>query len=181
MALIFNLSKVILANLADLEFQLFTQSNNKLNTFRRLHLKLMQVRFEQQFFLGHDIYIRNRGNLTLGNRCCIGSYSRIWNYAPIMIGDDFLTAGCITFNSATHDSDTLEPKGMPIVIGDRVWCGINVTIIGGVTIGNDVVIGAGSVVVKDIPSGCIAAGVPAKKIKDLNRENVKIWKPFNWS
>jgi acetyltransferase-like isoleucine patch superfamily enzyme len=49
--------------------------------------------------------------------------------------------------------------------GDRVWIGANVTILKGVTIGNDAVVGAGSVVTKDIPEKAIAVGVPAKVIK----------------
>lgn len=53
----------------------------------------------------------------------------------------------------------------PTKIGDRVWIGANVTILKGVTIGNDVVIGAGSVVTKNIPEKAIAVGNPAKVIK----------------
>jgi len=53
----------------------------------------------------------------------------------------------------------------PTIIGDRVWLGANVTVLKGVTIGNDAVIGAGSVVTKDIPENAIAVGVPAKVIR----------------
>lgn len=53
----------------------------------------------------------------------------------------------------------------PTKIGDRVWIGANVTILKGVTIGNDAVVGAGSVVTKDIPEKAIAVGNPAKVIK----------------
>jgi acetyltransferase-like isoleucine patch superfamily enzyme len=180
MGIIFNLQKLLCSHLANLEFEL-TNFNGGEQFFRKKHFQLMGVKFNSKFYFGKYIDIRNKGNLSLGERCCIGSYSRIWNYAPITIADDFLTAGCLTLNSATHDPITLEPKGMPIQIGSRVWCGINVTIIGGVTIGDDVVIGAGSVVVKDIPSQCIAVGVPAKKIKDLDRQNIELWKPYGWN
>lgn len=179
MELVFNSGKILLSSLSDLEFKLFTPSHNRLNVCRLLYLKLMKVRFEKQCYMGHDIYIRNRGNLVLGNRCSIGSFTKIWNYAPITIGDDFMAASGLTINSATHDPVTLESRGVEINIGSRVWCGVNVTIIADVNIGDDVVIGAGSVVVKDIPSGCIAAGVPAKRIKDLDRANIKVYRPFN--
>jgi acetyltransferase-like isoleucine patch superfamily enzyme len=53
----------------------------------------------------------------------------------------------------------------PTKIGDRVWIGANVTILKGVTIGNDAVVGAGSVVTKDVPERAIAVGNPAKVIK----------------
>ncbi|BCL35194.1 acyltransferase [Nostoc sp. MS1] len=64
----------------------------------------------------------------------------------------------------------LPPLAQPMVskptrLGDRVWIGANVTILKGVTIGNDAVVGAGSVVTKDIPENAIAVGVPAKVIK----------------
>ena len=53
------------------------------------------------------------------------------------------------------------------VIGDNVTLGVNVTIIGPVTIGNNVIVGAGSVVVKDVPDNCVVAGDPAKIIKTI--------------
>lgn len=59
----------------------------------------------------------------------------------------------------------------PIVIGNKVWIGTNVTVLKGVKIGDGCVIAAGSLVTKDIPANCLAGGVPAKVIK----ENVK-WK-----
>jgi acetyltransferase-like isoleucine patch superfamily enzyme len=72
-----------------------------------------------------------------------------------------------------HDHG-LDPKlapleqvliSQPTYIGDRVWIGANVTILKGVTIGDDAVIGAGSVVTKDIPPQAIAVGNPAKVIR----------------
>ena len=59
----------------------------------------------------------------------------------------------------------------PIVIGDDCWFGSNVTVIGGVTIGNGTIIGAGSVVTKDIPSGVFAAGNPCRVIRELTQED----------
>lgn len=56
------------------------------------------------------------------------------------------------------------------IIGDNVSLGCNVTIIGGVHIGNNVTVGAGSVVVKDIPDNCIVAGNPAKVIRYKNED-----------
>lgn len=73
----------------------------------------------------------------------------------------------------------LSPKGRreklsqvkPVVIGNDVWIGGNCTILPGVTIGSNVVVAAGAVVTKDIPDNCLVAGVPAKKIKDLENDN----------
>jgi acetyltransferase-like isoleucine patch superfamily enzyme len=179
MELIHNLQKLCLEKLSDLEFKLLSVNYGDKQFFRTKYLQFMNIKIDSQVRMGHNIYIKNKGSLTLGKRCSIGSFTRIWNYAPISIGDDFSAAGGLTLNSATHDPITLQPKGVAIKIGDRVWCGVNVTIIAGVTIGDDVVIGAGSVVVKDLPSNCVAVGVPAKPFKELDREKVKLFTPFS--
>ena len=165
---------VVLKVLADLEFHLERNTTSPL--FGSIWLKKRGVQFEHPIALGHSLYIRNHGNLSLGQRCSFGSFTRIWNYNPISIGDDFMCAGGLTINTASHDPVNLAFIEDKIRIGNRVWCGLNVTILSGVTIGNDVVIGAGSVVISDLPSNCIAVGVPAKKIKNLNRSaDQEIW------
>lgn len=153
--------------LADLEFELL--DGRGCHFFRTTWLRMMNVSFQEPVRLGREIYLKQRGQLSLGPRCAIGSFTRILNYAPICVGSDFISAGGLTLNSATHDPVTLAPIGKPITIGSRVWCGQNVTILAGVTIGDDVVIGAGSVVVDDILSGTVAVGVPARKVRDLDR------------
>ena len=55
----------------------------------------------------------------------------------------------------------------PIAVGNNVFLGIGVIVLPGVTIGDNVIVGAGAVVVKDIPSGCVVAGVPARPIKSI--------------
>ena len=64
-----------------------------------------------------------------------------------------------------------EYSSKPITIGDNVWIGANVIILKGVSVGSGSVIAAGSVVTKDIPENCIAAGNPAKVVKDNLAEN----------
>lgn len=136
----------------------------------------MGVSFGEKIWVGKSLNLDNRGDFLLGERCALGSFVRIENWSRIKIGDDFVAAPGLHLNSGNHDPVTFKPKCLPIEIGDRVWCGVDVTIISGATIGNDVVIGAGSVVVKDIPSNSIAAGVPAKVIKPLDRKNKKnLW------
>lgn len=178
MELINRFIKLLLEYISNLEFNLFESIWTKKQFFRRTYLKFMNVNFTKDLRIGRDFYLKNKGKLTLGNRCCLGSFTKIWNYAPISVGDDFLASAGLVINSATHDPITLEPKGLEINIGSRVWCGINVTILAGVTIGDDVVIGAGSLVIKDIPSNSIAVGVPARKIKELNRSAPELWDFF---
>ncbi|MFK5636019.1 acyltransferase [Ornithinimicrobium sp. LYQ103] len=85
-----------------------------------------------------------------------------------------ITSGC---QFVTHDGGTLALRHLtpdlevtaPIIVGNRVYIGMNSMILPGVTIGDDVVIGAGSMVTKDIPAGSVAAGVPARVIKSIDQ------------
>ena len=74
-------------------------------------------------------------------------------------------------DSGFHDVDPerrLEPPtAQPITIGENVWLGARVVVMPGVTIGDDSVIGIGSVVTGDIPARSVAVGVPAKVVKQL--------------
>lgn len=92
----------------------------------------------------------------------------------ITIGDNvYVTAGC---QFITHDGGTLILRReipdleltAPIIIGNDVYVGVNTTILPGVRIGNRVIIGAGSIVAKDIPNNCVAAGVPARVVKTVD-------------
>ena len=92
--------------------------------------------------------------------------------ATVTIGDDVQIGPNVQLLTATHP---LEPgprkdkweAAEPIVIGDNVWLGGGVIVCPGVTIGADTVVGAGSVVTRDLPSGVIAAGSPARVIREL--------------
>jgi maltose O-acetyltransferase len=139
---------------------------------RRIYFILSRIKFEKNIWVGRNFFILRPGNLILGHRCAIGEFSRIENHALVSIGDDFLSAPGLVLNSGGHDPITLQPYAKPISIGHRVWCGINVSVLAGVNIGDDVVIGAGSLVCSNIPSNSIALGVPARVIKPLNRDAV---------
>ena len=114
--------------------------------------------------------------ITIGNHCTLRFGCHITASRAISIGDNLLTGTnvLITDNShgeATHEQMLLPPdrrpiysKG-PVVIGNNVWLGNNVCIMPGVTIGDGAVIGANSVVTHDIPPFSVAAGIPAKVIK----------------
>lgn len=157
------------------EFEaIFSQPNSSI-WIRRRYLKYCGTEFKMPLWIGRDMRLINGNNLILGKRCALGDYTRIIAWTPITIGDDFTGASGLHIDSGSHNTIDMSPQGAPIIIGNRVWCGINVTIIAGVTIGDDVVIGAGSVVCDDIPAGNIASGVPAKIIKPLNRLNTKVW------
>ncbi len=176
-----SLIHVLLHFFAEWEALFMHLTRPRLNTFawRRRELRHMGVAHGKEIFVGRNLFILRRGGVTLGNRCALGSHAQIVNHAPITIGDDFLGASDLILNSGSHDPLTLQPKGAAITIGDRVWTGVRVTILAGVNIGSDVVIGAGSVVTRDIPSGCVAAGVPARVLRKIDRTGVKVWSSFD--
>ena len=87
----------------------------------------------------------------------------------IRIGSDFwLGFGSRIFDADLHQMDADTPEGIEAVrIGDRVWIGADVLVLRGVQIGNDVVVGAGSIVTKDLPSGVLALGTPARPVRKI--------------
>jgi maltose O-acetyltransferase len=164
----------ILLSLSELEARV-SYPNDYLY-LRRLYLRVHKVKHGDKLWIGRGLRLNYPGNLILGERCAIGAFSKIANHALITIGDDFLSAPGLTIDSGTHDPLTMKPGKEPIKIGNRVWCGVNVTILSGVTIGDDVVLGAGAVVCDDIPSGSIAVGVPARTIRHIDRDpKMPLW------
>ena len=96
----------------------------------------------------------------------------ILDEAPVTIGDDCFVGPNVSIYTACHSTDPVERNtrqewAKPVTIGNNVWIGGSVTILPGVSIGDNVSIGAGSVVVNDIPSNTIAVGNPCKVIKQL--------------
>ena len=91
----------------------------------------------------------------------------------VHIGNNVMVAPNVTLSVTGHPVDPEYRRGgtqfsLPIVIGDDVWIGANSVILPGVTIGDNSVIGAGSVVTQDIPANSVAYGVPCRVIREIN-------------
>ncbi|MBD1577535.1 MULTISPECIES: sugar O-acetyltransferase [Vibrio] len=111
-------------------------------------------------------------NFTIGKGGFINYGLTVLDIAPVTIGDHVLIAPNVQLCAASHPillSERIQPFacGEPISIGDCVWIGAGSIVLGGVTIGSNSVIGAGSVVTKDIPDNVIAVGNPCKVIKTI--------------
>ena len=90
-------------------------------------------------------------------------------YAPVTIGDNCSFSFRNMIITSTHDIENFSTViAKPIKIGKNCWITSNVTILPGVTIGDSVIIGAGSVVTKDIPGGVFAAGNPCRVIHKID-------------
>lgn len=107
-------------------------------------------------------------NLTLVDDC------------DIFVGDNVMFAPNVTITTGTHPiHPILRSKkaqyNLPVHIGNNVWIGAGVTILPGVKIGDNTVIGAGSVVTKDIPANVVAIGSPCKVFRDINENDMKYY------
>jgi acetyltransferase-like isoleucine patch superfamily enzyme len=105
--------------------------------------------------------------LKIGNNCGF-SGTVVGCFINIEIGNNVRCGANTTItDSDWHNSDSRVGAPRSIVIKDNVWLGLNVIVMKGVTIGENTIIGAGSVVVNDIPENVIAAGNPCKVLKSL--------------
>lgn len=115
------------------------------------------------------------GDVHIGDRTIIGLGNTV--IGPVQIGNDVMFAQNVVVSAMNHGYEDINvpPSKQKdiikqIIIEDEVWIGANCVITIGVTIGKHSIVGAGSVVTKDIPPYCIAVGNPAKVIKKYNSE-----------
>lgn len=112
-------------------------------------------------------------NITLGRKVFFNFNCVVLDVMPVTIGNHTLFGPAVQIYTATHPLDAAERRrglesARPIVIGSDVWIGGGAIICPGVTIGDRSVIGAGSVVTRDIPADVIAAGNPARVLRSLS-------------
>jgi acetyltransferase-like isoleucine patch superfamily enzyme len=126
------------------------------------------VRIGSGCLLKEDIYLRAgpTGKITIGDRSAINSFCKIYGHGTVVIGEDTQIGPCSLITTTEHDyRNSLKTMYKPVKIGRGVWIGASVTILAGVEIGDQAVIGAGAVVKDDIPPNAVAVGIPAKVVK----------------
>jgi acetyltransferase-like isoleucine patch superfamily enzyme len=112
------------------------------------------------------------GEIQIGDHCLISPGVRISAATRVEVGDDSMLAAGVYLTDAdwhdVHDRTRSPGRSEPIVLERNVWIGDGVTVCKGVRVGENSVVGAGSVVVNDIPSNSIAAGNPARVVRELH-------------
>ena len=110
--------------------------------------------------------------ISIGKRFFANFNFTVLDEARVTIGDDCFIGPNVSIYTACHSTDPVERNtrqewAKPVTIGNNVWIGGSVTILPGVSIGDNVTIGAGSVVTRNIPSNTLAVGNPCKVVKNL--------------
>ena len=153
------------------------------NLLPREALDEQQALLEQIFSqIGEDVHFEKQLNVDYGVNTSLGSHVFInFNFvlldcAPVTIGDHVFIGPNVQIYTAHHPLDAATRDqhigwAEPITIGSHVWIGGGAIILPGVTIGDGAVIGAGSVVTKDVPAYHLAMGNPAKVSRTLPQEN----------
>ena len=136
------------------------------------------------------IFIDNMKEITIGKNFYSNIHFSFIGGCTVEIGDNVFVGPYCTLATGIHSLIAEERRisvdndgklhdfeyGKPIKIGNDVWIASNVTVCGGVTIGDRSVIGAGSVVTKDIPSGVLAAGNPCRVIREITEKDSMYFK-----
>lgn len=140
------------------------QSSEYLATLRELFTSGLG----EHCFIEGPIYINLAANLKIGNRVSINPYFKCMAAGKITIEDGAKLATGVSIITNNHDLYEREILTIePVHIKANAWIGANVTILPGVTIGKNAVIGAGSVVTHDVPDNTVVVGNPARPLKTL--------------
>ena len=137
---------------------------------QKLFSELIGKPVDETFGLFPPFYTDFGKNITIGKNVFINAGCKFQDQGGIFIGDGALIGHGVVLATLNHDMDPEKRQALhpaPIHIGKRVWIGANATICSGVTIGDNAVVAAGAVVVKDVPANTVVGGVPAKIIKEI--------------
>ncbi|HSF17317.1 MAG TPA: acyltransferase [Vicinamibacteria bacterium] len=133
---------------------------------------------EDGVFIGRNTILScKNGNIHLEERSNIGFNCEIFSAHRVRVGRDVMMAAYVYLVGGDHMRDRLDVAvseqgriGLPIEIGEGVWIGAHAVVGGGVVLGEHAIIGAGAMVLEDVPAYQVAAGVPAKIVRDRRKK-----------
>lgn len=146
---------------------IFRLSPRPLFGFRRWLLRLFGARVGNWVNIYPSSHIYYPWNLEIGDWSCIGEWALIYNLGKVSIGERVTLSQRVHLCAGTHDyhDATMPLMKLPINIGSSSWVCADAYIGPGVTVGTGAVVGARSVVVKDVPEWMVVAGNPARVLK----------------
>lgn len=159
--------------LAQAALKITIELNNKYHTpneIRELFSELTGSDVDETFKLFPPFYTECGKNIAVGKSVFINACCRFQDHGGITIGDGCFFGHNVTIATLNHEINPLNRANIipkPVTIGKKVWIGSDCTILPGVEIGEGAIIAAGSVVTKNVPRNTIAAGNPAKIVREI--------------
>ena len=139
---------------------------------RDLFARLFGKPVDPSFRVFPPFYTDFSKNITIGRRVFINAGCHFQDHGGVTLGDGCLIGHNVVFATLDHGTAPEDRGAMypaPIRLGKNVWVGSNSTILRGVTVGDNAIIAAGSVVTKDVAANTVVGGVPARHIRDIDR------------
>lgn len=145
---------------------------------RRDFLRTFVTKLDEGAMINSPFYMEFANHLEMGVNSFINYDCIMLNNAMVKLGDNVLVGPKVSFYTAIHPIDAKQREqwlvyAKPITVEDNVWIGGSATILGGVTIGKNAIVGAGAVVTKDVEPNTIVVGNPARVLRKITAEDSK--------
>lgn len=145
---------------------------------RRDFLRTFVAKLDEGAMINSPFYMEFANHLEMGVNSFINYDCIMLNNAMVKLGDNVLVGPKVSFYTAMHPIDAKQREqwlvyAKPITVEDNVWIGGSATILGGVTIGKNAIVGAGAVVTKDVEPNTIVVGNPARVLRKITTEDSK--------
>jgi acetyltransferase-like isoleucine patch superfamily enzyme len=148
---------------------------NDADEVRALFSELVGKKVDDSFLLIPPFYTAGGDEIRVGRNVFVNQNCTFYDLGGLDIGDDVLIGPNVSLITASHPLEPAQRRavtiGKPIVIERNVWIAAGATIIGGVTVGENSVVAAGSVVTKDVPRNTLVGGNPARVIRSIGDES----------
>ncbi|WP_288909115.1 sugar O-acetyltransferase [uncultured Megamonas sp.] len=145
---------------------------------RRDFLRTFVAKLDEGAMINSPFYMEFANHLEMGVNSFINYDCIMLNNAMVKLGDNVLVGPKVSFYTVMHPIDAKQREqwlvyAKPITVEDNVWIGGSATILGGVTIGKNAIVGAGAVVTKDVEPNTIVVGNPARVLRKITAEDSK--------